>query len=580
MPPKRRRGRKGRGNKSATKKAAERQQVQNEMTSDKPYSATGLLLTQVLNNDVRVGQFSVQLEGKALVEDTELELIYGHRYGLIGRNGSGKSTMLKAIADRMVPIPENRVIYFLDNECEPIEKTPVDILMEDMNALKAKLEKEMEQLIDEELTESDRFRVVCDELDNMEGSVPERKARKILTGLGFSPDMQEQFAKDFSGGWRMRISLAKVLFIRPDIMLLDEPTNHLDLEACVWLEEYLKTYDRVLVIVSHSQDFLNGVCTKIMHLKDRVLKYYGGNYDTFVKTRAELEENQARKYEWEQDKMREIKNFVAKFGHGTKKLARQAQSREKWLKRMEDAGLTEAVTSERMLNFYFMHTDKIPPPVMMFEGVDFAYPSAPDKVLYKDLNFGIDCDTRISLVGPNGVGKSTLLKLMVDELKPSNGGGIRRHTKLKIGWYHQHLNELLDEGVSPLEYICAKYPDEEKSAMRQLIGRFGITGDYQTKEIGRLSDGLKNRVVLAELCWSRPHILLLDEPTNHLDIETIDSLAIAINNFDGGIVLVSHDFRLIEQVDGDIWVCGNQTVTKWNSSIRYHSAPKSHFIFC
>jgi len=375
----------------------------------------------------------------------------------------------------------------------------------------------------------------------------------------------------------MRIALAKALFMRPMLLLLDEPTNHLDLEACVWLEEYLKTYNRILLLVSHSQDFLNGVCTNTIHLQNKKLSYYSGNYDTYIKTRAEKEENQMKQFTKEQAEIAHMKDYIARFGHGSAKLARQAQSKEKTLAKMEAAGLTERVVRDKVLVLRFADPGALPPPVVQFNHVSFGYSA--DNLLYRDLDFGIDLDSRIALVGPNGAGKSTLLKLLVGQLQ-STTGMVRRHQHLKIGWYHQHLTDQLDLEMPALDFMMKEFPGEmEAEKMRSVIGRFGVTGKMQTCPMKTLSDGQKSRVVFAWISWSEPHLLLLDEPTNHLDIETIDSLAEAINEFPGGLVLVSHDFRLINQVAKEIWVCENKKVTPWKGDIlSYKKALRSKMI--
>lgn len=364
----------------------------------------------------------------------------------------------------------------------------------------------------------------------------------------------------------MRIALARALFLKPCLLLLDEPTNHLDLDACVWLEEELKTYKRILVVVSHSQDFMNSVCTNIIHLFQRKLVYYSGNYDQFIKTRLELLENQAKRYDWEQAQLQHMKDYVARFGHGSAKLARQAQSKEKVMNKMVASGLTEKVSNDKVKQFYFFDPGEVPPPVIMVQHVSFRY--GPDKpLIYKDLDFGIDLDTRIALVGPNGAGKSTLLKLLCAELMPSDGL-IRRHSHVKIGRYHQHLHEQLDLNLSALEYMLKCYPDvKEKEEMRKIIGRYGLTGRQQVCPMKQLSDGQRCRVSFAWLAWQCPHLLLLDEPTNHLDMESIDALAEAINAFEGGMILVSHDFRLVSQVAEEVWVCDKQEIKKWEGDI-------------
>jgi len=408
---------------------------------------------------------------------------------------------------------------------------------------------------------------VYERLDELETETATKRAGEILHGLGFSKAMQVKQTKDFSGGWRMRIALAKALFMRPMMLLLDEPTNHLDLEACVWLEEYLKTYNRILLLISHSQDFLNGVCTNIIHLQNKKLTYYGGNYDTYIRTRAEKEENQMKQFNWEQDQISHMKNYIARFGHGSAKLARQAKSKEKTLAKMEASGLTERVVQDKVLILRFFDPGTLPPPVVQFNHVHFGYSADPKAEIYSDIDFGIDLDSRIALVGPNGAGKSTLLKLIVGQLN-STQGMVRKHQHLKIGWFHQHLTDQLDLELSALDYMMKCFPGEmEPEKMRSVIGRFGITGKAQTCPMHQLSDGQKSRVVFAWLAWTQPHLLLLDEPTNHLDIESIDALADAINDFEGGLVLVSHDFRLINQVADEIWVCENKAVRPWKGDI-------------
>merc|ERR1719175_179176 len=407
---------------------------------------------------------------------------------------------------------------------------------------------------------------VYDRLDDLGADTAQARASHLLSGLQFTAAMQNKKCKDFSGGWRMRVSLARALFIRPHLLLLDEPTNHLDLEACVWLEEELKAYPTILVLISHSQDFLNGVCNNIMHFDQKKLDYYGGNYDIFMRTRMELDENQMKQYQWEQDQIAHMKNYIARFGHGSAKLARQAQSKEKTLAKMVAGGLTEKVASQHSVSFYFYSCGELPPPVIMIENVSFRY-SENTPFIYKNLEFGLDLDSRLALVGPNGAGKSTLLKLIYGDLVPTEGM-VRRHNHLKLGRYHQHLHELLDMDLSPLDYMMKMFPEfKERDQMRKVIGRYGITGKAQTAPIKQLSDGQKCRVVFAWLSWQVPHMLLLDEPTNHLDMDTIDALADAINNFDGGVVLASHDFRLIDQVAEQIWICEKQTVTKWEGDI-------------
>jgi len=543
----------------------ERLEKEAQLASD-ARACTGSLAIHPMARDIKIANFSVTFHGAELLVDTKLELSVGQRYGLIGANGSGKSSLLAVLGNREVPIQEHIDIYYLSREIPASDKTALQAVME-ADAERLKLEKLAEELVHMEDDESQEYLMeVYDRLDELGADTAEAKASHILKGLGFDKKMQEKKCKDFSGGWRMRIALARALFIKPHLLLLDEPTNHLDLEACVWLEEEFKNYKQILVIISHSQDFMNGVCTQIMHLDKQRLQYYGGNYDTFVRTRAELLENQEKKYQWEQDQIAHMKNYIARFGHGSAKLARQAQSKEKTLAKMVAEGLTEKVTTERSHSFYFYSCGTIPPPVIMVQNVSFRYNES-TPYIYKNLEFGLDLDSRLALVGPNGAGKSTLLKLIYGDLVPTEGM-VRRNNHLKFGRYHQHLHELLEMDLSPLDYMMKQFPEvKERDEMRRIIGRYGITGKAQTAQMKQLSDGQKCRVVFAWLAWQTPHLLLLDEPTNHLDMETIDALGDAINNFEGGVVLVSHDFRLINQVAEVIWICENQTVTKWEGDI-------------
>jgi ATP-binding cassette subfamily F protein 2 len=529
-------------------------------------ACTGVLGIHPLARDIKIDNFSVTFYGAELLQDTKLELSCGNRYGLMGVNGCGKSTLLACLGNREVPIQDHIDIYYLAREIPASEKTALEAVME-ADEERVKLEALAEMLALETDDASQEYLMqVYERLDDLGADTAESRAAHLLMGLQFTPAMQNKKCKDFSGGWRMRVALARALFLKPHLLLLDEPTNHLDLEACVWLEEELKTYPTILLIVSHSQDFLNGVCTSIMHMDLRKLKVYGGNYDQFMKTRGEQVEAQMKQYNWEQEQIAHMKEYIARFGHGSAKLARQAQSKEKTLAKMVADGLTQKVVSDRSVSFCFYDCGKIPPPVIMVQNVSFRY-NDETPWIYKNLEFGMDLDTRLALVGPNGAGKSTLIKLIYGTEVPTEGM-VRRHNHLKLGLYHQHLHELLEMDLSPLDYMLKKFPDfKERDEMRKVIGRYGITGKAQTAPIKQLSDGQKCRVVFAWLSWQMPHMLLLDEPTNHLDMETIDALADAIKGYEGGVILVSHDFRLIDQVAKDIWICENQKVTKWDGGI-------------
>ena len=529
-------------------------------------SCVGVLASHAEARDVHINSLTVTFHGTELLQDTQIRLNSGRRYGLLGLNGCGKSTLLSCMLNREMPIPEHVDIYLLQREMAPCDKTALESVME-VDKERIRLEQDAEQLAvkdDQESTE--RLMEVYERLEELDADRAECRAAELLCGLGFTPEMQRKQVKHFSGGWRMRISLARALFVRPALLLLDEPTNHLDLNACVWLEQELAKYPRCLVVISHSQDFLNGVCTNIMHMHQKKIKYYGGNYDQYMQTREELEGHQMKRYKWEQDQIAHMKDYIARFGHGSRKLARQAQSKEKVLAKMVDAGLTNKVQSDKTLIFYFPDCGPLPPPVVQIQDVAFRYAEGKPWI-YKNLEMGIDLDTRVALVGPNGAGKSTFLKLLAAELEPSDGL-IRRHSHVRIGRYHQHLHEMLDVNMSAMNWMMQCYPEiKEFDEMRKKLGRYGLSGAQQVCPIKNLSDGQRCRIIFAWLAQKAPHLLLLDEPTNHLDIETIDSLAEAINEFEGGMLLVSHDFRLISQVAEEIWVCEHQTITKWEGDI-------------
>ncbi|EDO37542.1 predicted protein [Nematostella vectensis] len=540
--------------------------VENDETVEVSSRAcTGVLGSHPMSKDVKIDNFSITFHGVELLTDAKLELNTGRKYGLIGLNGCGKSTMLTAIGKREIPIPEHFDIFHLTSEIEASDKTALQCVME-VDKERHRLEEEAEELSKMGDEGHDRLTEVFERLEELDAAHAEVRAAEILHGLGFTGAMQQTQTKDFSGGWRMRISLARALFVRPTILLLDEPTNHLDLDACVWLEQELKEYKRILVIVSHSQDFLNGVCTNIIHMALKKLTYYGGNYDSYVKTREELEENQMKQYNREQDQIKHMKEYIARFGHGSAKLARQAQSKEKVLAKMKANGLTDKVVKDKVLTFYFNDCGTLAPPVVQVQHMSFQY--APDKpLIYKNVEFGLDLESRVALVGPNGAGKSTLLKLIEGLLSPTEGI-VRRHSHLKICRYHQHLQDILELDMSAMKFMMKCFPEiKEQEDMRRIIGRYGLTGKQQICPMRNLSDGQRCRVVFAWLAFQTPHMLLLDEPTNHLDMETIDALADAINDFDGGMILVSHDFRLINQVAKEIWVCERQTVTPWKGDI-------------
>eukprot|EP00833_Pecoramyces_ruminatium_P007827 jgi/Orpsp1_1/1181859/evm.model.c7180000078897.1 len=528
-------------------------------------NVTGDYLSHINSKDILINNFSISAFGQQLVKDTTLSLVHGRRYGLLGANGCGKSTLLQVIARRDVYIPNTIDIYVLDREFDATDMTAIEAVVDIVKSERDNLEIEMEDILAEGNTEDPRLEVIMERLNELDVGFAERKAKDVLRGLGFSDEMLLMKTREFSGGWRMRISLARALFVKPTLLLLDEPTNHLDLGACVWLEEYLKQYEHTLLIISHSQDFLNGVCTDIIHMQRGKLNYYTGDYDTFVRARAEKEAAARKKQKIQEKQNKLMQEKMQKEGT---RAVKQSKGKEKMLKERKEKAAKDMdeVVNEKQFSFKFNDCGRgLPPPVLQVRDADFGYDR--EHILFKDINFGLDLDSRVTIVGPNGAGKSTLLKLLVGQIEPL-AGEVKRNHHLRIARFHQHLVEQLNMEQSPVEYMVSQFPEYKAQEMRQIIGRFGLTGKSQVIPMNQLSDGQCRRVIFAWLAMRNPHILFLDEPTNHLDIETIDALADAIDNFDGGVVLISHDFRLIDQVTKEIWVVENQKVTPWEGDIR------------
>ncbi|CAN1306744.1 ABC transporter F family member 4 [Linum perenne] len=524
--------------------------------------------------DISIENFSVSARGKELLKNTEVKISHGKRYGLVGPNGMGKSTLLKLLAWRKIPVPKNIDVLLVEQEVVGDDKSALQAVVSANEEL-MKLRQEVDSLQKLSSTGDDdageKLSELYDKLQLMGSDAAEAQASKILAGLGFTKDMQARPTRSFSGGWRMRISLARALFVQPTLLLLDEPTNHLDLRAVLWLEEYLCRWKKTLVVVSHDRDFLNTVCSEIIHLHDLKLQTYRGNFDDFEVGYEQRRKEQNKKFENYGKQMKAAKRSGSRVQQEKVKDRAKfnvnkdaSKSRAKGKVVDDDDVAPEAPTKWRdySVEFHFPEPTELTPPLLQLIEVSFSYPNRPDFRL-SNVDVGIDMGTRVAIVGPNGAGKSTLLNLLAGDLVPTEGES-RRSQKLRVGRYSQHFVDLLTMDETPVQYLLMGSDAAEAQASKILAG-LGFTKDMQARPTRSFSGGWRMRISLARISMSKPHILLLDEPTNHLDMQSIDALADALDEFTGGVVLVSHDSRLISRVCEDeekseIWVVEDGTV--------------------
>lgn len=518
--------------------------------------------------DIKIENFTISAKGNDLFVNANLLIAQGRRYGLVGPNGHGKTTLLRHIANRVFAIPPSIDVLLCEQEVVADEMSAVDTVLKADVKRTALLKqcKELEEQVEAGKIElQDQLQEVYNELKAIGADSAEPRARRILAGLGFSRAMQNRATKDFSGGWRMRVSLARALFIEPTLLMLDEPTNHLDLNAVIWLDNYLQTWKKTLLIVSHDQSFLDNVCNEVIHLDNKKLYYYKGNYSMFKKMHVQKRREMIKEYEKQEKRIKELK------AHGQSKKAaekkqkenltrKQEKGKSKAQKTEEDEGPVELLSKPKdyIVKFNFPDPPPLQPPILGLHNVNFNFPG--QKPLFISVDFGIDMSSRVAIVGPNGVGKSTFLKLLVGDLQPCTGE-VKHNHRLRIGRFDQHSGEHLTAEESPAEYLQRLFNLPYEKA-RKALGTFGLASHAHTIKMKDLSGGQKARVALAELCNNAPDVLILDEPTNNLDIESIDALAEAINEYKGGVIIVSHDERLIRETECALYVIEDQTINE------------------
>ncbi|PNF18408.1 ATP-binding cassette sub-family F member 3 [Cryptotermes secundus] len=508
--------------------------------------------------DIRIENFDVAYGNRVLLMSADITLAYGRRYGLVGRNGLGKTTLLRMISSGQLRIPSHISVLHVEQEVVGDDTPALESVLECDTVREELLRKEHEISVsinngctDPEL--SNQLTEVYAQLQNIEADKAPARASIILNGLGFSSEMQQRPTIEFSGGWRMRLALARALFSRPDLLLLDEPTNMLDIKAIIWLENYLQNWPTTLLVVSHDRNFLDTVPTDILNLHSQRIDAYRGNYENFEKTKTEKLRNQQREFEAQQQHRAHVQEFIDRFRYN----ANRASSVQSKIKMLEKLPELKAIEKEVEVVLKFPEAEALSPPILQINEVSFGY--SPDRMIFSNVNLGATLESRICIVGDNGAGKTTLLKIIMGILTPTKG--IRHiHRNLKFGYFSQHHVDQLDMNANSVELLQSSYPGKPVEEYRRQLGSFGITGDMALQMVASLSGGQKSRVAFARMCMGNPNFLVLDEPTNHLDIETIEALGKAINKYTGGVILVSHDERLIRMVCKELWVCGNGSV--------------------
>ena len=499
---------------------------------------------------------------RVLIDNATATVNPGQKVGLVGKNGCGKSTLLSLLKGEIsadggsATFPQNWSLAWVNQETPALDKPALDYVIDgdrEFRQLEAALQTANEE------NDGNAIATLHGKLDAIQAWTIQARASSLLNGLGFSQSQLQQPVSAFSGGWRMRLNLAQALICRSDLLLLDEPTNHLDLDAVIWLEKWLKNYTGTLVLISHDRDFLDPVVTKILHIEQQSLNEYTGNYSSFERQRATRLAQQQSLYEHQQERVAHLQHYIDRFRAKATK-AKQAQSRIKMLERME---MIAPAHVDNPFRFSFRAPESLPNPLMKMEKVSAGYN---DKLILESIKLNIVPGSRIGLLGHNGAGKSTLIKLLAGTLAPLKGE-IGLAKGVKLGYFAQHQLEFLRADESPLQHLVRLAERETEQQLRDYLGGFGFQGDKVTEITERFSGGEKARLVLALIVWQRPNLLLLDEPTNHLDLDMRQALTEALIDFEGALVVVSHDRHLIRSTTDDLYLVHDQKVEPFDGDL-------------